>query len=419
MKILIADDNVVWRNLIDATAKQWGYRPIVVENGVEALEVLHGSDPPRLALLDWVMPELEGVEVCRRIKQDPSRPFTYIVLLTSRDDEEDMIQGLDAGADDYLTKPIQAPLLKSRLAAAKRIIGAVPPADWTKPSIDGFDVQHVIGKGAFATVWRAVHLATDRPTALKIIRADLATDLVFQRFRREIQTMRQMNHPGIAAIYASHLERELAYYAMELVDGQTLGHHISSAKPKATRVIEMMAQICDALQHAHDRGIIHRDVKPSNVMVTDLGQPKLVDFGLSKSMFQPKDSESSTSTVAGSVLGTPLFMSPEQARGEDDRVDHRSDLYAVATMLYLFLLRRHPHGAGSQGRDETIDTIATTPVTKPTSISAKFNAELEGILLKSLAANPEDRYVSAGDFAGVLRRFLTDRAAARSGIQTS
>ncbi len=418
MKLLIADDNPVWRKLMQAAVAPWGYRVIIAENGREALAALQSEDPPRLALLDWLMPDIEGVEVCRRIKQDPEHPFTYVILLTSRDREEDMIEGLDAGADDYLTKPIVAALLKSRLAAARRIIEAVPPVQWTKPQVDGFDVDRLIGKGAFATVWRARELATGRAAAIKIIRADLATDLVFERFSREIEVMRSMDHPGIAAIYASHLERDFAYYVMELIDGQTLGHYVASQKPKATRIIEMMAQICDALQHAHSRGIIHRDVKPSNVMVGVDGNPKLVDFGLSKSMFRPQRERPTNETSAGSVLGTPLFMSPEQARGEADQVDHRSDLYAVATMLFLFLLREHPHGVGSMGREETIQTIAATPARRARQISDKFNPELDEILAKCLAADPQNRYQTAGELATALREFVQNRAASRSGTRS-
>lgn len=415
MKLLIADDNPVWRKLMQAAVSPWGYRVVVAENGREALDALQSDDPPRLALLDWQMPEIEGVEVCRRIKQNPEAPFTYVILLTSRDREEDMIEGLDAGADDYLTKPIVAALLKSRLAAARRIIEAVPPVQWTKPQIDGFDVDRLIGKGAFATVWRAQHLETGRDAAIKIIRADLATDLVFERFAREVQVMRRMDHPGIAAIYASHLRRDFAYFAMELVDGQSLGHYVASQQPKATRIIAMMAQICDALQHAHSRDIIHRDVKPSNVMVGPDGNPKLVDFGLSKSMFHPPSDPGVSDTSVGSVLGTPLFMSPEQARGDADRVDHRSDLYAVATMLFLFLLREHPHGVGSMGREETIQTIATTPAKHACEINPKFNPELDAILAKCLDAVPASRYQTAGELAKALRFFLENRAASRSG----
>ena len=416
MKLLIADDNPVWRKLIHAAVANWGYRVTMAEDGRQALEAMMSDDPPRMALLDWQMPGLDGVEVCRRIKQDPERPFTYVLLLSSRDREEDMIEGLDAGADDYLTKPIVAPLLKSRLAAAKRIIEAVPPVQWTKPQVEGFEVEHVIGKGAFATVWKATHIATGKPAAVKIIRADLATDLVFERFGREIQLMRKMDHPGIAAIYASHLERDLAYYAMELIDGDSMGHYIAANKPRATRVIEMVAQICDALQHAHSQNVIHRDIKPSNVMVTSDGQPKLVDFGLSKSMFTAGRSSSNSQTLDGAVLGTPLFMSPEQARGDAANVDHRSDLYAVATMLFMFLLREHPHGVGSMDREGTIQTIATGEVRRARSINSKFNPDLDELLAKALAPSPDDRYQTAGELAQALRQFLEDRAASRSSV---
>lgn len=413
MKLLIADDNPVWRKLIEATVEPWGYRVILVEDGSQALAAMESDDPPRLALLDWQMPEIDGVEVCRQVKQDPKYPFTYVILLTSRDREEDMIEGLDAGADDYLTKPIVAALLKSRLAAAKRIVEAVPPVQWTKPQVDGFEVERLIGKGAFATVWRATQVTNRRAAAIKIIRADLATDLVFERFAREIQVMRRMDHPGIASIDASHLERDFAYYAMELIDGESLGHFIASQKPKATRIIEMMAQICDALQHAHSHGIIHRDVKPSNVMVGFDGNPKLVDFGLSKAMFRAQVAPGANETSVGSVLGTPLFMAPEQARGESEYVDHRSDLYAVATMLFLFLLREHPHGVGSMGREETIQTIATTPAKRAIDINAKFNPQLDEILTRCLAADPEARFQTAGELANSLREFLQNRAASR------
>ncbi|MCC9654393.1 protein kinase domain-containing protein [Rhodopirellula halodulae] len=414
MKLLIADDNPVWRNLISAAVENWGYRIESASDGNEAYGYLRSEDPPRLALLDWLMPGMEGVEICRRIKQDPEHPFTYIILLTSRDRDEDMIQGLDAGADDYLTKPIVAPLLKSRLAAARRIIEAVPPMKWTKPQIEGFEIDHLIGRGAFATVWKGTHRSSGKPTAIKIIRADLATDLVFERFAREIQVMRKMDHPGIASIYASHLERDLAYYAMELVEGESLANYIASEAPRATRIIEMMAKVCDALQHAHDHGVIHRDVKPSNIMVGKDGQPKLVDFGLSKSMFRTKLPTSNSSTHDGAVLGTPLYMSPEQARGDAESVDHRSDLYAVATMLYLFLLREHPHGALSMSREETIHAIATTSPRPATEVNPKFNPQLEAILSRCLADNPDDRPQTAGQLAKELREFLNERAASRS-----
>ena len=165
----------------------WGLEPVIAEDGQEAWNILQLPDAPRLAILDWQMPEMDGIEVCRRLKRCQTLPFTYVVMLTSRDAEEDIVEGLDAGADEYLTKPVEPKVLRSRLAAAQRIVEAVPPKEWSLPRVPGYEVKRLLGKGAFATVWEAIQDETNRPVALKIIRVDLATDEVFNRFAREIE----------------------------------------------------------------------------------------------------------------------------------------------------------------------------------------------------------------------------------------
>ena len=135
------------------------------------------------------MPGMDGIDVCRKIKRDPDHPFTYVAMLTSRDAQEDMVAGLEAGADDYLTKPIDPHVLRSRIMAAERIVKLVPPKEWAVPRVDGYEVQEILGKGVFATVWRAVRQSTGETVALKIIRVDLATDEVFGRFARGIELM--------------------------------------------------------------------------------------------------------------------------------------------------------------------------------------------------------------------------------------
>ena len=128
-------------------------------------------------------------------------------MLTSRDAEEDMVAGLDAGADDYLTKPVEPKVLRSRLAAAQRIVEAVPPKEWSLPRVPGYEVKRLLGKGAFATVWEAIQNETGRRVALKIIRVDLATEEVFNRFAREIRIAERLDHPHIARIYDSRIDR--------------------------------------------------------------------------------------------------------------------------------------------------------------------------------------------------------------------
>jgi serine/threonine protein kinase len=410
MKVLIAEDNPLWRNLLERNVTNWGFDAVIAQNGREAWEILQRADAPRLAVLDWEMPEMDGIDVCRRVKESDNLPFTYVLMLTSRDDKEDMVAGLDAGADDYLTKPVEPRVLKSRLSAAWRIVEVVPPKEWAMPRVPGYDVKKLIGKGAFATVWEATQTSANRRVALKVIRVDLATDEVFRRFAREIGIAQQLHHPNIAEIYDSRIDQQLGYIAMELVDGLTLDKYVKEKQPTAARIIHFAAEICAALDHAHRRGIIHRDLKPSNIMVTPDGHPKLLDFGLARTMFQMADDNAANHSLDGTVIGTPLFMAPEQARGENESLDGRADVYGLGIILYLMILRRHPHKVDVRDRWRTIRQIAEGRVRLPSEIRPDFNRELESILMKALADEPDDRYATAAEFGDALIGFLKTRA---------
>ncbi|QEG33126.1 protein kinase domain-containing protein [Bythopirellula goksoeyrii] len=406
MKVLIAEDNPLWRGMLTQNVQSWGHDPVIAEDGTQAWEILQKEDAPRLVILDWQMPGMDGIEVCRLVKRNPNHPFTYVVMLTSRDAQEDMVAGLDAGADDYLTKPIDPAVLKSRMAAAERIVKLVPPKEWTVPQVEGYDVKQMLGKGVFATVWEAERQQSSETVALKIIRVDLATDDVFGRFAREIELMEKLDHPNIAKIYDSHIDKTLGYYAMELVQGGTLEKYVQEKKPKGAVLIYMIAKVCDALDHAHKQGVIHRDLKPSNIMMTLEDEPKLVDFGLARSMFMANAEDSAVQSMDGSVIGTPMFMSPEQARGENDKLDGRADIYAVGIILYVMLLRKHPHKINHQDRWETIHQIASGQVRRPSEVRPNFDKRLEDIIMKALANQPAFRYQTAGEFAKALRHFL-------------
>lgn len=409
MKVLIADDNPMWTQLLGKTVSRYGFDPIIVDNGKDALRQLAGDDAPRIVFLDWQMPVFSGLDVCRQIKGNEHRPFTYVVILTSRDAEEDMISGLEAGADDYLTKPVEAVVIHSRLRAAKRIIEAIPPPEWSKPKVEGYDVQRVIGKGAFATVWESIHLETGRRVALKLIRVDLATEQVFSRFAREIEVMKRMDHPNIAHVHEAEINDTLGYIAMDLVDGETFDGFVRSHQPPPLVVLGLAASVCDGLHHAHQQGVVHRDLKPSNIMVDAEPNPKILDFGLCKSMFGPKSSEDSAESIDGLVIGSPLFMAPEQARAENSQVDGRCDIYSLGVILYMTLLRRHPVVSTADDRSAAIEEVAIGSVQPPTELNPKFSKSLERILLKSLALRPSDRYATAKELGDDLRSFIAKR----------
>ena len=409
MKVLIAEDNTMYRAVLKHHVETWGFEPVVAKDGMQAMEILSRSDTPRLVLLDWQMPGMDGIDVCRHVKRDPDHPFTYVVILTSRDAQEDMVAGLDAGADDYLTKPIEPAVLRSRLAAAERIVKLVPPKEWAIPRVEGYDVQQLLGKGVFATVWKAVRQATGDTVALKIIRVDLATEDVFGRFAREIELMKRLDHPNIAKIYDSRIDQTLGYYAVELLTGGTLEKYVKQESPRPAWLLLLISKVCDALEHAHRQGVVHRDLKPSNIMMTEKAEPKLVDFGLARSMFKPSDTESALHSMEGTVIGTPLFMSPEQARGDTDTVDGRADIYALGIILYVMLLRKHPHNVNNDNRWETIRQIAEGVARRPSEVRPGFSPEVEEIMMKALAASPDDRYATAGEFGQNIRDFLKRR----------
>lgn len=410
MKVLVAEDNEVWRKVLVQHLARFGFDYYEAKDGQEAWDLMRSPDAPRLVILDWQMPKMDGIEVCRRIKRDENRGFTYIILLTSRNATEDMVAGLDAGADDYLVKPIDPTILRSRLTAARRIIEAVPPKEWTKPQIPSYTVERLIGKGAFATVWEAKRDEDDRKVALKVLRVDLATEDVFGRFAREIEVMKRLDHPNIAHVYDSRIDHRLGYYAMDLIDGETLDRYVKKSKPSGHEIIEIIASVCDGLSHAHQQGVIHRDLKPSNIMVGPDKQPLLVDFGLSKTMFWPATEEDSAETLDGAVIGSPLFMAPEQARGENERIDERSDVYSVGVVLYMMLLRRHPLKLISKERWETIKQIAEGNVQPPTSLNPKFSKTLEKIIMKALHEDPDKRFQTSAEMATILRAFLKRRS---------
>lgn len=408
MKILIADDNPMWQTLLAGNVKQWNLQPILACDGRQAIEQLQNDESIRIALIDWQMPFLDGLEVCRQVKANVKRGFTYIVMLTGRDSKSDVVKGLEAGVDEYLTKPVDMDVLRSRLKAARRVIEAIPPSDWARPRIEGYSIDSILGRGAFATVWEGKRLRDDHPVAIKVLRVDLTTATVQQRFAHEIDVMKRLDHPYITPVFDGRVDDRVGYIIMDLNAGGTLGEYQQQSSLKGKQRVDLIRKVCEGIHHAHEQGVIHRDLKFANVMMSGGGDPRIVDFGLSKSLFTPP-TDDGHQTIEGTVMGTPLFMSPEQARGETSRIDLRTDIYATATMLYIMLLKTHPHPLNGRDNRAIIRAISQTGIRRPESIKPNFNPALSRILTKALAADPGDRYETAAEFAAALGQFLGRR----------
>lgn len=285
------------------------------------------------------------------------------------------------------------------------------------PEFPGYEVHSRLGRGGMGTVWRATQLGTRREVALKLMgAANLGSDRSRRRFEREIELAARLEHPSIARLYESGSCGGICYYAMELVEGLHLDRYVQENKLDHRQVLALMRGVCLAVQQAHQRGVIHRDLKPSNILVTADGQPHVVDFGLAKAITD--DGVNPTLTQDGQYVGTPAFMSPEQASGRWKHLDTRTDVYALGATLYLLLVGQPPHDQNGP-RYEVLCRVAGEEVRRPRQLNKTLDAELEALLLKALDRDPDRRYASAGELAQDIEQYLNGEpihAAARSAM---
>ena len=275
------------------------------------------------------------------------------------------------------------------------------------PRLSGTIIGHYhlleeIGGGGMGVVYKAEDTKLGRLVALKFLPENLATDpLALERFRREARAASALNHPNICTIYDLEEFGRRQFIAMEYLEGRTFRDLIGGRALESDEIAKLGTQIAEALSAAHSKGVVHRDVKPGNIMVTDLGLVKVLDFGLAK-LLRPVGETESVGSLTGShaVTGTLPYMSPEQLRGRE--VDTRTDIYALGVVLYEMATGRRPFAAGLLS--QLIDEILNSSPPPPRDVNPKVLTELEGIILKCLEKNPEDRYQTAGEITLALRR---------------
>ena len=263
-----------------------------------------------------------------------------------------------------------------------------------------YQIVSQLGRGAMGTVYRAIDPAIERTVAIKTLNPDLPDENIAEvkeRFLREAKSAGKLNHPNVVTVYDVGETGGIAYIAMEFLEGRSLRQVLDSGEPLPLQfVVNIVAQMADALDYAQRYGIVHRDIKPANIMISPSGYAKLTDFGVA---YMP----SSSMTQTGTVLGSPKYLSPEQVLGLP--VDGRADIFALGVVLFEMLARKTPFERPEITVFQLMQAICTNPAPRVTSLNPDIPTAFDTILAHALGKRPEERYQRAADFASDLRNY--------------
>lgn len=407
-RILVVDDSRELRTLLGMQLKKQGYSVETAVDGQDGLEKAI-SLKPQLIIMDIMMPRMDGFTAAKQIRQEKDLAHTPIILLSALGGEEDIIKGIECGADDYLIKPFKAPELSAKVKMLIR-----KSAGFTNRSEDdtiqtapddpavrkfketgqviskdfaGFHIVEKVGQGGSGTVYRAVEPMHNMAVALKVVSPFVSRSPGFvDRFTRSSEISIKLIHPNIVRCYTMGEYQGVHFITQELIEGPELDKLIKQRKKLGElEGLKLMRQLIDALKYLESEGLIHRDIKPSNIFVVEKdGQQvaKLADFGLSRG------AHDLNTTLEGHVLGTPHYLSPEQAKGEKN-IDVRGDLYSLAATFYQALTGKTVFEADNLS-SLVLAHINREPVS-PLEANPDLMPETGEVLLRFLKKTPEER----------------------------
>ena len=296
--------------------------------------------------------------------------------------------------------------LRSALSPGSKDTGGESPLDNPALAVSSavkyfgdYEILAEIARGGMGVVYRARQVSLNRSVALKMILSGrLANEAEVKRFVQEAQAAANLNHPNIVAVYEVGSHEGRHYYSMEFIDGRNLAELVRKRPLPAAKAAQYVRTIAEATHFAHERGTLHRDLKPTNILIDAFDEPRITDFGLAR-----MEQSDPHLTSSGEIIGTPAFMSPEQAAARPKEVGPRSDIYSIGAMLYFVLTQRPPFTAAS--RAELLALVLGGEPVSPRNLNPSVPRDLETICLKCLQKEPDRRYLSAQELADDLGRF--------------
>ncbi|MCD4657264.1 MAG: protein kinase [Planctomycetes bacterium] len=412
--IVAIDDDPTVITLLNHTLDKNNYTIVGYTEPMEGLSWTL-KNTPDLVITDLTMPGITGLEIIEKLREKYSRDMLPIIVLSALGDEEVILQCFASGATDYLLKPFSDGELKakiqiliSRIRKAKSLPaelkgsqifdedGFWEPDDLIGKIFANYEILEKVGEGGMGVVYRAQNFDSKEIVALKVLAPEFVRDKTFlKRFFREANHLKEVNHVNITQFYELGHENKTYYIAMEYVDGPSIEDYLEN-KPLLTEVeiVEIIIQVCEALNAINKLGIVHRDIKPGNILINSKNEIKIVDFGLTK---KPTDKKITQTNV---FFGTATYMSPEQARGSTD-VDIRSDLYAVGILFYFLSTGDVPFDD-----DDTYSVLfkqiheePDEPQKKNKNISNSSNFMIQ----KMLSKDPDNRYQTPAEILRALK----------------
>ena len=400
--LLVVDDDDT-REALAELLRDEGFAVATAKDGAQAVERLQ-DHLPDLVLLDIVMPRTTGLELLGSLRQRHSPAELPVIMMSAKGQSADVVAALSQGANDYVTKPLDLPIVLARVRAQLRTKEASARADRPEASaadrigpgvlLDGrFLLEERLGTGSFGVVFRARDQEKQRPVAVKVLKSALGDSReALERLRRESRSARELHHPNAVEVHELRVTPEaVAFLVMEYLEGRGLDEELRERRLLTPqRAAAVVLPVCEVLAAAHAQGMVHRDIKPANVFLqrTPEGERvKVLDFGLAKPMGAAALERNLT--LAGSILGSPAYMAPERLRNQP--YDGRADVYSLGVMLYEMLTGRLPF-VSADGDPLAVVTMHLTEEPRPPRALRPDLPELvDAVVMQALVKDPAER----------------------------